>query len=87
MSSLRLNSAVLTQKLGQQTVLMHIQSGEYFELNPTGSLALERLLAGANVAAIATELSEQYQVAQAQAHTDVEALLAQLRQRGLIQDS
>ena len=81
----RLNDAVFTQKLGAQTVLMHIQSGEYFELNPSGSLTLERLLAGASVDQVALLLSQHYAVSQAQAHTDVEALLAQLRNRALIQ--
>lgn len=80
-----LHAAVLSQKLGAQTVLMHIQSGEYFELNATGSLILERLLAGASCAEVAALLSERYDVTAGQARADVDALLQQLHQRALIQ--
>lgn len=80
----RLNDAVLSQKLGTQTVLMHIQSGEYFELNKTGSMVLESLLAGESIEAAALQLSQHFAVTPDQARQDVEALLTQLRARTLI---
>ena len=80
----RLGDAVLTQKLGSQTVLMHIKSGEYFELNKTGSMALEQLIAGASLEAAALQLSQYCEVTPAQAQADLELLLPQLQQRALI---
>ena len=80
----RLNDAVLSQKLGTQTVLMHIQSGEYFELNKTGSMVLDSLIAGESVDTAALRLSQHFEVTPAQAREDVELLLTQLRARTLI---
>jgi hypothetical protein len=75
---------VLSQTLGDQTVLMHISSGEYFELNVSGSVVLSSLLRGDEQSA-AQALLERFAVSDAQARSDVGALIGVLRERGLLQ--
>jgi hypothetical protein len=82
--SYQLADSVLSQKLGAQTVLMHVQKGEYFELNKTGALVLDALLAGQDESAAATLLADTFEVAPAQAALDVAALIAALRGRNLL---
>ena len=60
---------VLTQKLGPELVLLHVPKGQYFELNGTGATVLAAILAGADEASAAAQLSQRFEV-----DTDVDAL-------------
>jgi hypothetical protein len=82
--SFSLADSVLSQKLGAQTVLMHVQNGEYFELNKTGAVVLDALLAGKDENAVASLLVDSFEVDHVQAMSDVEALIAALRSRNLL---
>jgi hypothetical protein len=79
-----LADSVLSQKLGAQTVLMHVHKGEYFELNNTGALVLDALLAGKDENAVARLLVDTFEVEHAQAISDVNALIVALRSRSLL---
>ena len=79
-----LAEGVLTQKLGPELVLMHVAKGQYYELNSTGVVVLEAILAGADALSAAQQLSQRYQVDLARAHADVSALLINLTDRALL---
>jgi hypothetical protein len=79
----RLASGVLTQKLGAETVLMHLDRGEYFELNQSGSDILEALLGGDEQAAVRA-LTQRYATNAATAQRDVSALVQALRASTLL---
>lgn len=79
-----LAEGVLTQKLGSQLVLMHVVKGQYFELNDTGALVLEAILAGADETATAAQLSQRFDVDQINAQADVSALIKNLTDRALL---
>ena len=68
------------------TTLLDEDSGEYFTLNPTGSLVLRTLLAGGSSEQAARALTEQYEVAPDTADQDVADLVAELRSAGLVTD-
>ena len=80
-----LAEGVLVQKLGSELVLLHVPKGEYFELNSTGALVLEAILAGADEAGAAEQLSQRFEVDLLRAHTDISALLKHLTDRALLQ--
>lgn len=82
--SYRLAEGVLTQKLGAQLVLMHVLNGQYFELNGTGALVLEEILAGADELTTAEQLSRRFSVDLARAQADVSALLKNLIDQALL---
>ena len=79
-----LAQGVLTQKLGPQLVLLHVPQGQYFELNSTGAIVLEALLAGSNEAAAAEQLSRRFEVDPLRAQSDVSALVKDLSDRALL---
>ena len=79
-----LADGVLTQKLGAQLVLLHVSQGQYFELNGTGAIVLESILAGADEQSAAEQLSRRFEVDLMQAQTDVSALLKNLADRALL---
>lgn len=79
-----LAEGVLTQKLGLQLVLMHVQKGQYFELNGTGAIVLEAILAGADKTATAQQLSQRFNVDLTRAQADVSALVTHLIDRELL---
>ena len=79
-----LAEGVLTQKLGAQMVLMHVVKGQYFELNDTGAMVLEAILAGADEIATAAQLSQRFDVDQISAQADVSALIKNLTDRALL---
>ena len=83
-SRFALGESVLIQKLGAQTVLMHVKNGEYFELNKSGALALDALLLSDLFAAVAS-LTSTFEVEEARARKDVELLVQELSTRGLLQ--
>lgn len=79
-----LADGVLTQKLGPQLVLLHVPQGQYFELNSTGAVVLEAILAGSDTQGAAEQLSRLFEVDLEQAQTDVSALLKNLTDRALL---
>jgi hypothetical protein len=79
-----LAEGVLTQKLGPELVLMHVAKGQYYELNSTGAVVLEAILAGADEPSAAQQLSQRFQVDLDRAHADVSALIKNLTDRALL---
>jgi hypothetical protein len=68
------------------TVLLDEDSGEYWNLNPTGSLVLRTLLDGGSADDAARRLTEDFAIDDETARTDVEDLLGGLRSSGLVEE-
>ncbi len=79
-----LAEGVLTQKLGAQLVLMHVLKGQYFELNGTGAIVLDEVLAGADAETTALLLSRRFNIELARAQADVSTLLKNLIDQALL---
>jgi hypothetical protein len=67
-------------------VLLDEDSGEYWNLNPTGALVVRTLLDGGSVADAAHQLTEQYAVEPEAAQQDVDDLVGGLRTAGLVRE-
>ncbi len=65
-------------------VLIDLQGKQYFQLNETGWLIWQQLVAGQAPAQIIAALTEEYEVSEAQAQASVQRLLADLQQRELL---
>ncbi|MCM3883616.1 lasso peptide biosynthesis PqqD family chaperone [Frankia sp. R82] len=79
-----LRSDVVRAPTEYGAVLLHTHNGRYWTLNPSGDLVLGVLLAGGDVAAATGELCTVSDVDPDTARRDVEGLLAQLTDVGLI---
>ncbi|WP_260635641.1 lasso peptide biosynthesis PqqD family chaperone [Streptomyces angustmyceticus] len=76
---MRLHSDVSMTDTDDGTVLLHQRTGRYWQLNPTGSQVLHRLLAGDTPETVASDLAASYGVDPRRAADDVGAVIRQLR--------
>ncbi|MEV7687202.1 lasso peptide biosynthesis PqqD family chaperone [Streptomyces bungoensis] len=81
--ALRFGADVCTAKTDYGTVLLDQRSGEYWELNPTATLAVDTLMAGGDEETAAAAITERFDVDADRARADVRALVEQLRAGGL----
>ncbi|WP_131767097.1 lasso peptide biosynthesis PqqD family chaperone [Candidatus Protofrankia californiensis] len=66
------------------TALLDERSGQYWMLNPTGTLVLRVLLDGGSTAEATDSMVRSYDVDATTADRDVQSLLAELRTAGLV---
>ncbi|WP_119726785.1 lasso peptide biosynthesis PqqD family chaperone [Thermomonospora amylolytica] len=81
---MKLRTGVATADTEYGIVLLDERSGDYWQLNPTGALAVRRLLAGDTPEQAAAALAAEFDVTADQALADVRALLEQLRAARLV---
>ena len=82
---IKLRLGVVRQAVGEVLMLMDANQGRYLELNETGALILNALLAGANAQQAAEQLSAIYQVSVTQALDDVSKLTDDLIEAQLME--
>ena len=83
--TLKLRDGVSTAEVDYGIALLDEDHGQYWNLNPTGALILETLLAGGTAEAAARVLVEQYAVDVDTASRDVEELIDELCSAGLVE--
>jgi hypothetical protein len=84
--TLKLRDGVSTADTDYGITLLDENSGQYWNLNPTGALVLQMLLAGGTPAQAVQELTEQYEVNADTASRDVEDLVDSLQSAGLVKE-
>jgi hypothetical protein len=82
--TLKLRDGVSTADTDYGITLLDEDSGDYWNLNPTGALVLRTLLEGGTPAQAVEALTEQYQVDADAANQDVQDLVRELRTAGLV---
>ncbi len=82
---MKLRPGVFLAEVEYGTALLDEERGEYWNLNPTGALILETLLAGGTVDEAARALADEYAVDLGSAARDVEELLDELCSAGLVE--
>ncbi|MGP3691516.1 lasso peptide biosynthesis PqqD family chaperone [Streptomyces sp. IBSNAI002] len=83
--TVRLCPGTTTAETDDGTVLLNERTGDHWQLNATGSIALERLLAGHGIGALAADVAAVYGISAVRAREDLTALLSHLRAAGLIE--
>ncbi|ORT58287.1 lasso peptide biosynthesis PqqD family chaperone [Streptomyces sp. CB03238] len=81
--ALRFRPDVSTAETQYGTVLLDERSGNYWELNPTGTLVVKTLLRGGDEASAVEALLAEFDIDQDRAEQDVTALVQELRTSGL----
>jgi hypothetical protein len=84
--TLKLRDGVSTADTDYGITLLDEDSGQYWNLNPTGALALRTLLEGGTTAQVVQELTEQYSVDPHTASQDIEDLVGELHSAGLVKE-
>ena len=83
--NLKLRDDVTATSTEYGLVLLDETGGEYWNLNPTGTLVVRTIIEGGTPQQAARMLADEYRVEDATAAADVEELLSQLRSSGLVE--
>jgi coenzyme PQQ synthesis protein D (PqqD) len=84
--TLKLRDGVSTAETDYGTALLDEDSGQYWNLNPTGVLVLRTLLEGGTPDQAVQKLTAQYAVDAETASRDVEDLVGGLHSAGLVEE-
>ena len=75
---------VVAREVGEETMLLNLASGTYFGLDPVGGRFWQLLEEGKSASEARDALLQQYDVAPEQLDRDLEKLLADLAEHGLV---
>lgn len=78
------NSDTISGKLEEELVMMDVDKGMYFSLNPIATRIWEMLEKSLTVDELVALLMEEYEIDQAQCTADVEEYLKEMEKLGLI---
>ena len=73
--------------LDSEAVVLDVDTGYYYTLNPTATFVWEMVVQGLSLSEIATEMVEKYDVDEAQAREDIEEQLQTWSRDELIYES
>jgi PqqD family protein of HPr-rel-A system len=79
-----IHEAVACAELGEEVVLLHVDTGIYFGLDALGARIWQLLKDGADEAEISDRLLAEYDVDPAQLRADLAAFLDSLEAKGLV---
>jgi hypothetical protein len=82
---LRLADSAATRRVGDDTVILNIESGTYFGLDAIGARFIELLEAAGSVAAVLPAMLEEYAVAEGQLQEDLLRLAQNMLDSGLLE--
>lgn len=83
--SLRIPDQVAARKLGEETILLNLQTGTYFGLDAVGSRFLELLEQNGELAAAHQAMLEQFEVAPEVLEADILRLSEEMCAKGLLE--
>lgn len=76
--------SVILNRVDDETVLLDTKSGTYYQLNATATDMVELLREGASRSNVVARLGEKYNIDEERLRTDLDTLVAQLKERGLV---
>ena len=85
-ASVRVPEHVLMRRVGEEHVLLNLESETYYGLNPVGSRLIELAETGATLEEIIELLFAEFDVGRAQLELDVRRVAADLLAAGLIEE-
>lgn len=75
---IQISQAVTSRKTGDETVILNLETSDYYSANDTGSFIWDRLGEGQKPAKIAEALAAEYGIPARQAEQDTEAFIKDL---------
>jgi len=74
----------MARQVGEETVILHLGSGNYFGLDPVGARVWQLLTEGKTPSEICDGLLSEYEVERAEVERDVARLFQELVDQGLV---
>jgi len=75
---------VIFKAVGEELVLLDLERGIYYGLDPVGARMWQLLASGSSFDAVIETMLTEYDVAREQLQADLERLTKELRERGLL---
>ncbi|CAM2008685.1 PqqD family protein [Acanthopleuribacter pedis] len=85
MKQVRTHADVVLQRVGEEAVLLDLNSGTYYELNPMARRIIELLNECGDPKVVAATLEQEFEVLPEELDSDLKTLLHQLEANGLLQ--
>jgi hypothetical protein len=82
---IRPSKDVVSRRVGEEIVLVHLESEEMYSLNQTGARAWELLGEGHDEESIEATLADEYAIEREDARRELDALLGELERCGLVE--
>jgi hypothetical protein len=83
--SLRIPDNVAARKMGDETILLNLETGTYFGLNVVGSRFLELLETNSKIAAAHRALLQEFDVTSETLEADLLRIAEEMRAKGLLE--
>jgi hypothetical protein len=83
MTSYYISEKAMFQEVENETVILDLESGEYFTLDDVGTRMLQIFRNEPDTYKVATQITEEYEVDSKQAHADLINLLEKMVAHGL----
>jgi hypothetical protein len=83
-STFRSPDHVMSRTVGEELVLLDLQSGTYFGLDPVGARIWSHLQEGCDVEVTTSRMTDEFDVTAERARADVSALIDDLLAKGLL---
>lgn len=84
-ANLKIPEQVVTRQVGDETVLLNLESGTYFGLDPVGSRFLQLLEAESALTVVIARMLEEFEVSEAQLEADLLRLAEEMLASGLLE--
>lgn len=78
------DSEVLFTSMGEDAVLLHVQRGDYYSLNKVGARLWTLNDGKKTIADLAREITDEFEISQDEAESDIIELAQQLEKEGLV---
>jgi len=75
---------VVARLVGDETVIVNLETEQYYSLNCTGALVWSHLLEGDEADRVSAQLADEYDISRERAAADVQELTAALLANGLL---
>jgi len=83
-SRVEIGESIILQRLNDEAVLLNMSNQQYYGLNDTGTRMWELLMELGEPSKVVTQLQEEYAVPSATLQADLETLVGELLQAGLL---
>jgi hypothetical protein len=78
---------VMARQVGEETVILHLESGTYYGLDPVGARIWALILEGKSLAGVCEVMLDEYDVVRQTLEEDVLRLVDELEEKGLVRVS
>lgn len=84
MDKVHIPEEVLARQVGEEAVMLHLEKGAYFGLDPIGARIWQLLSSGATLAEACDAIEREYEAPRAEIERDLLALVGELIAQGLV---